>query len=272
MTRAKERGGKAAVVALAVLVLAGCATRAPDDRPAQPREVVVREGPAPRHEQDRPPPPGNVPPDIDRIRDAVPRAEPRSKYGNPDNYEVLGKRYHVLASAEGYRERGTASWYGEKFHGRRTSSGEPYDMFAMTAAHKTLPLPSYVRVTHLRNGRSVVVRVNDRGPFHDDRIIDLSYAAAVRLDMLGDGSAPVEVVALMPDRHDGDVWLVVGEAGDIVDAVALRERLRSMGVEGLHIRLRDDQRHELRVGPLANARARQEMREWLLAQGFIVRD
>jgi rare lipoprotein A len=130
--------------------------------------------------------------------DAVPRAEPRSRYGNPPFYEVFGKRYYVLSSSSDYVERGVASWYGPGFHKERTSMGEPYDMYAMTAAHKTLPLPAYVRVTNLQNGRSAVVRVNDRGPFVGNRIIDLSYTAAARLDMLHDGTAMVEVRSIDP--------------------------------------------------------------------------
>jgi rare lipoprotein A len=123
----------------------------------------------------------------------VPRFEPRSRNGNPPFYDVFGKRYYVLSSSVGYLERGVASWYGPGFHKVRTSTGEPYDMYGMTAAHKTLPLPAYVRVTNLQNGRSVVVRVNDRGPFVGNRIIDLSYTAASKLDMLRNGTAMVEV-------------------------------------------------------------------------------
>lgn len=135
-------------------------------------------------------------PDIAQIPNAVPHRLPRSPYGNPPSYSVFGKTYYVLNSAEGYVGTGIASWYGRKFQGQRTSSGEPYDMFAMTAAHKTLPLPTFVRVTNLRNGRQVVVKVNDRGPFHPGRIIDLSYAAAWKLGMLKQGSAPVRVEAI----------------------------------------------------------------------------
>jgi rare lipoprotein A len=133
------------------------------------------------------------PPSPNGIPDAVPKYEPRSKYGNPPSYEVFGKRYYVLSSSVGYVERGVASWYGPGFHKVRTSTGELYDMYAMTAAHKTLPLPAYVRVTNLQNGRSVVVRVNDRGPFVANRIIDLSYTAAAKLDMLRNGTAMVEI-------------------------------------------------------------------------------
>jgi len=137
-----------------------------------------------------------VPPDS--VPDAVPRVEPRSRYGNPPFYDVFGKRYTVLPSSAGYVERGVASWYGPGFHEERTSTREPYDMFGMTAAHKTLPLPAYVRVTNLQNGRSIVVRVNDRGPFVGNRIIDLSYTAAAKLDMLRNGTAFVEVRAIDP--------------------------------------------------------------------------
>src|SRR5262249_4824092 len=135
----------------------------------------------------------SVPPDVLNIPDAVPKAEPRGTRGNPPFYEVFGKRYAVMASSEGWVERGTASWYGPGFHAASTSLGEPSDMYGMTAAHKTLPIPCYAEVTNLRNGRRVVVRINDRGPFVGDRIIDLSYTAAAKLDMLLQGTAPVEV-------------------------------------------------------------------------------
>ncbi len=143
-------------------------------------------------------PPAETAPAPGTVPDMVPRAEPRSRTGNPPFYDVLGKRYFVLSSGVGYVERGVASWYGPGFHKVRTSTGEPYDMYAMTAAHKTLPLPAYVRVTNLQNGRSVVVRVNDRGPFVGNRIIDLSYTAASKLDMLRNGTAMVEVRTLEP--------------------------------------------------------------------------
>ena len=142
-----------------------------------------------------------APVDVSKIKDAIPKNEPRSKYGNPKNYKVLGKWYSVKKSSAGYKEKGISSWYGKKFHGHRTSSGETYNMYAMTAAHKTLPLPTYVRVTHLKNGRSVIVKVNDRGPFHQGRIIDLSYAAAKKLGVTATGTAAVEVVALNPNNY-----------------------------------------------------------------------
>ena len=141
-----------------------------------------------------------MPADVLAIPDAVPRAEPRGTRGNPPFYEVFGKRYYVMAKSEGWVERGTASWYGPGFHAASTSLGERYDMYAMTAAHKTLPIPCYAEVTNIRNGRKVVVRINDRGPFVGDRIIDLSYTAAAKLDMLQAGTAPVEVRVLTPGR------------------------------------------------------------------------
>jgi rare lipoprotein A len=134
--------------------------------------------------------------DLSRIPDAEPRNDRRSRAGNKSPYEVWGKTYRVMASNAGYRERGTASWYGKKFHGHSTSNGEVYDMYAMSGAHKALSLPAYVRVTNLGNGKAVIVRINDRGPFHGDRLIDLSYAAAYKLDMLTHGTAQVEVEAI----------------------------------------------------------------------------
>mgnify|MGYP001065668268 FL=1 len=136
--------------------------------------------------------------------DPVPRPLPRSKYGNGPVYEVFGKRYTVMPTSSGYKERGVASWYGTKFHGNLTSSREPYDMYQMTAAHKSLPLPTYVRVRNLSNGRSIIVKVNDRGPFVHNRIIDLSYAAALKLDMVTSGTSLVEVEAISFDDPPGD--------------------------------------------------------------------
>ncbi len=150
------------------------------------------------------------------VPDAVPRVEPRSRYGNPPFYEVFGRRYYVLSSSADYVERGVASWYGPGFHEILTSTRERYDMYGMTAAHKTLPLPAYVRVTNLQNGRSVVVRVNDRGPFVNNRIIDLSYTAAAKLDMLRDGTAMVEVRSIDPNLLAPEPTAPAGEPGTAV--------------------------------------------------------
>ncbi|CAK0741706.1 Endolytic peptidoglycan transglycosylase RlpA [Gammaproteobacteria bacterium] len=138
------------------------------------------------------------------LRDAIPRIEPRSKYGNPAVYDANGRRYYTLTSAQGYVERGVASWYGPGFHGKRTSSGEPYDMNAMTAAHTTLPLPTYVYVTNLENGRTAILRVNDRGPFEKNRLIDLSLSGAKKLGLDKPGTALVEVQAL--DAANPESW------------------------------------------------------------------
>ncbi len=153
-----------------------------------------------------------------KIDDAVPRVEPRSRGGNRSPYQVLGKWYKVVDDTQGYRERGYASWYGVKFHGNKTSNGETYNMYQMTAAHKHLPLPSYVRVKNLENGKEVIVRVNDRGPFHQGRIIDLSYAAATRLDILKKGTAKVEIEVIDPAA-----WLAEQKAGRASRQVAGKE-------------------------------------------------
>ena len=183
------RARSISLAAAIAVALAGCvSTRHAPPPPA-------RGGPAP--------PPVPPPPQAEIIPDAVPRYEPRSIYGNPPFYDVFGKRYYVLSSSADYVERGVASWYGPGFHKVLTSTRETYDMYGMTAAHKTLPLPCYVRVTNLQNGRSIVVRVNDRGPFVGNRIIDLSYTAAAKLDMLRNGTAMVEVRTVGPAAPPG---------------------------------------------------------------------
>lgn len=155
--------------------------------------------------------------DVSKIPNAVPKAEPFSRYGNPKTYKVFGKKYHVLTSNKGYKKKGTASWYGRKFHGRRTSSGEPYDMFAMTAAHKSLPLPTYAKVKNLSNGKEIIVKINDRGPFVDDRLIDLSYTAAKKLGVYDTGTAKVLVTVIDPKeykkyRHKKSAKIVASKA------------------------------------------------------------
>lgn len=232
-----------------------------------------------------------TPPKAEQMRDAVPKNEPRSKYGNPSNYEVFGKTYYTLASSEGYVERGVASWYGNKFHGRRTSSGEPYDMYKMTAAHKTLPLPSYAEVTNLDNGRKVVVRINDRGPFHDDRLIDLSYSAATKLGITARGTGRVEVRAINPDNYAtqadanppqqvamqdttlGNVvlFLQVGAFSTLSKAEQIKNRIQQQISERVLIKPFNGQGNPLyrvRVGPLANAEVGQRITQRLLSLGY----
>lgn len=147
------------------------------------------------------PPDGDIELDPDNIPDAVPVFEQRTSAGNKSPYTVLGETYQVMPESTGYTATGKASWYGKKFHGYKTSNGETYDMYKMSAAHRNLPIPSYVRVTNLDNGRSGIVRVNDRGPFHSDRIMDLSYAAAVKLDMIRTGTARIRIEAIEPSNN-----------------------------------------------------------------------
>ena len=155
-----------------------------------------------------------APPDVSTVPDAEPRIEAPSRAGNRSTYEVWGETYHVLPDSRGYARQGTASWYGEKFHGYATSNGEIYDMYKMSAAHRSLPLPTFARVTSLNNGRSVIVRVNDRGPFHSDREIDLSYAAAARVGILENGTGPVRVEAIDPAQ-----WLAERGRGGSVSSL-----------------------------------------------------
>jgi len=192
------------------------------------------------------------------VKDAQPRPEPRARYGNNSPYEVFGKKYYVLDSAAGYRQRGTASWYGSKFHGRRTSSGEPYDMHLATAAHKTLPLPTYAEVTNLNNGRKVIVKINDRGPFKDNRLIDLSYGAALRLGMIGTGTAPVEVRVIESSggssvvrADDAGTWLQAGAFSKRESAEDLAARLSRSELKPVSIH-DDDRLFRVWLGPYAS--------------------
>ncbi len=210
-----------------------------------------------------------LPADMESIPDAVPRQEPLSRYGNPVSYQVFGREYRILNNNQGYKERGIASWYGSKFHGRRTSSGEPYDMFAMTAAHKVLPLPTYARVSNLRNGRSIVVKINDRGPFHDNRLIDLSYSAAWKLGIASEGTGLVEVEAIDPSipepKSDPPViqaqeelpglFLQVGAFGNELNAHRLRNRLETALQTAVLIKqhnLAASPIYRVQVGPIAS--------------------
>jgi rare lipoprotein A len=198
-------------------------------------------------EQKKEPEPGDGPSTLDLkasdVTDAVPRAEPLARYGNHSPYEVFGKEYAVMQSNKGYHERGVASWYGSKFHGRRTSSGEPYDMHLATAAHKSLPLPTYAEVTNLDNGRKVIVKINDRGPFKNGRLIDMSYGAALRLDMIATGTARVDVRVI--DVYSGaegleagnkqETWLQAGAYGKREGAEQLAGRLEQAEVSPVSI-------------------------------------
>jgi rare lipoprotein A len=251
--------------ALALLALSACS--------------LTPHRPPPAH---APPPAAPAPPaGVNNIPDVVPRVEPRSAHGNPPFYDVLGQRYYVLASADGYLERGVASWYGPTFHGGNTSSGEPYDMYGMTAAHKTLPLPCYARVTNLRNGRSIVVRINDRGPFVANRLIDLSYTAATRLDMLREGTTLVEVRALSPSVPDEltrsvaqpppVLYVQAGAFADQQNAQRLLARLQAAGLERAFIALplqSGAHLYRVRLGPVESVAQFDELTARLAALGI----
>lgn len=239
-------------------------------------------------------PTGDGPPrnrvDYSHVQAPEPRTEPRAKYGNQSPYTVNGMTYHVLASSEGYQQRGRASWYGRKFHGRRTSSGETFDMHKISAAHRTLPLPTFVEVTNLNNGKRLVVRVNDRGPFHDDRIIDLSYAAAVKLGFAEQGTAAVEVRALNIYHAGNDVptdtdpnrrglgpdaleptWLQVGAFSEQKGALAVHLRLRREGFDPVTIvtkHVQDRVIHRVRLGPFHSESALKNQAKRLIDVGF----
>jgi rare lipoprotein A len=215
--------------------------------------------------------PDGPPPDISKLVEPVPKVEPRALYGNKSPYSVLGQTYTVLPSASGYVERGIASFYGNKFHGYKTSSLEEYDMYQFSAAHKTLPLPSYARVTNLDNGKSVIVRINDRGPFHDNRLIDLSFAAAVKIGVYPKGTGLVEVRAITPGEPLQDlppppppvaagaprpgIYLQVGAFADGANAERVARQLRSANfapVQVVDAQINGRSVRRVRVGPLAD--------------------
>ncbi|MFC3652300.1 septal ring lytic transglycosylase RlpA family protein [Dyella humi] len=217
--------------------------------------------------------PDGPPPDVSKLPEPVPQVEPRSLYGNKSPYSVLGRTYSVLPTARGYDERGIASFYGSKFHGYKTSSLEDYDMYKFTAASKVLPLPSYARVTNLQNGQSVVVRINDRGPFHEDRVIDLSYAAAVKIGIWPKGTGLVEVQGIDPSApppqeapppppiatatpaHPPSIYLQVGAFSDPANAERIAAQLRVANFAPVQVSdatIGGRLVHRVRVGPLSD--------------------
>lgn len=277
--------------ALAALWLAGCAST-PDTYG--------------NHGNALPPMDTNI--DLSSIPPAIPHPEPLSEYGNPISYTVFGETYYPMTEAEarGFSQTGMASWYGREFHGERTSSGETYNMYRMTAAHKTLPLPSYVRVTNLRNGEQVIVRVNDRGPFHEGRIIDLSYVAALKLGMAREGSAPVRIelvtaeevsrpgaaartVSYMPSgpahRRTASaaaaapaavvsrLYLQAGAFASHANARRMANRLRRMGINSVRItptRESGTTLYRVRAGPFSDPARRRTVGRRLTLHGIPV--
>lgn len=274
---AQRRALRPVVVAALLAVIAACTTTPPA--------------------QDQDGGPGAPPPGLSNIPDPVPRIEPRSPYGNKTPYSVLGKTYYVLPDAARYKEYGKASWYGTKFQGRPTSSGERYDMYKLTAAHRSLPIPSYVRVTNLDNKKSAIVRVNDRGPFHSERLIDLSYAGAVKLGFADAGTArvmvevvdgtdqlpdvetvvpriaaaprPVESPAGVPAEPGLEaptrIFLQAGAFTNSAGAEKLRRQLTAIVGDGVHVqRTANDRWYRVRIGPLT------ELSEATRLQGLLV--
>jgi rare lipoprotein A len=260
---------------LALLLLAACAS-SPAPQSTTPPRSASDAYQASRYgiQQDRGP---SDTFDPSQVREVVTVIPPRTTAGNRSPYTVNGRTYQIMPSEEGYRERGFASWYGEKFHGHDTSNGEVYDMFQLSAAHKSMPIPGFLRVTNLENNKSIIVRVNDRGPFHNDRIIDLSYAAAHMLDFANKGTAMVEVEAIMPtivsnsapstartiattasSTAAGGQYLQVGAFSDLRAAEQLSARLRNLTSRPVFIRSVEtagsqQTMHRVRVGPIPDS-------------------
>lgn len=264
---------KSAVIVLAasLMQLAGCGSAPATQQKSTPYYLDDR------------PPTHHV--DVSQLPDAVPKVEPITAAGNKSPYRIMGKTYHVMPSGRDYQEQGQASWYGSKFHGRKTANGETYNMYAMTAAHKTLPIPSYVKVTDLDTGNSVIVRVNDRGPFLHGRIIDLSYAAAKKLGYADRGVANVEVVAIDPRDYQNDNYveaptvdnreqaqkrgnyLQVGAFTSSLSALKLQSRVQDKTPYPVIIKVAGENEYQLfkvLIGPLVNT-AKLETLKKLLA-------
>ncbi|WP_085919274.1 septal ring lytic transglycosylase RlpA family protein [Halomonas sp. CSM-2] len=305
--------------ALILVVVSGCASHEPMSGSSQSAQNRTGASAEPSNDRDtaggRYAMSGDAyplePPDVSSVPDAVPRDEPLSRAGNRSTYEVWGKTYHVLPDADGYTKQGLASWYGEKFHGYATSNGEIYDMYKMSAAHRSLPLPTYARVTSERNGQSVIVRVNDRGPFHSDREIDLSYAAAARLGILDEGTGAVTVEAINPEQWQaqrsrntsrstpvpdtatasapvtpernrdnppsepsgGVVYLQIAALGDSQNAQKMRSELSNTISHDVRVN-QDDDIYRVQVGPVAadqESDARKALHDAGFTDVFIVR-
>ena len=254
MTRHFSPGALSALLLLAALV-AGCASTG-DGRVSDSRYTMDQDAGPDRHF------------DVSTVVEPEPRYEPPTSAGNKSPYQVWGETYRVLDSAQGYEATGTASWYGRKFHGHKTSNGETYDMYELTAAHRSLPLPTFLRVTNLENDRSTIVRVNDRGPFHGDRLIDLSYAAARVLGFQGQGTASVhiEAVATSPggrdsvadaERKSESLFVQVGAFGNLSAATQLRDQLFLVAGSRVHLveaAIQQGTVHRVWVGPFEDRR------------------
>lgn len=258
---------------LVALAVAGCSTSTVPPKP----EDSAPEPPRPGSEVSDGAPLRSI--SSRDVPDAVPRPDPILSVGNKSPYTVNGETYEVLADHSNYREQGIASWYGTKFDGQKTSNGEIFDLYAATAAHKTLPIPCYVKVTNLNNGRSVIVRVNDRGPFHSDRLIDLSYGAAVKLDYMEHGTAPVEVevvsVTGVDDRRGTPLgsyrFLQLGAFGSEASARRLSEELSgrvAVPVFVAPVESGGNLLYRVRIGPMDSNEALLALQQELEASGY----
>lgn len=294
----KRAAARVAITLLLISLCSGCfhrhATR--PGTASAPRTSAPAPAQHGRYAQARDSTPTLVP-DISKIPEPVPKDEPRSQYGNKSPYSVLGQSYRVMPTCKGYDQRGLASWYGNKFHGYTTSNFEKYDMYAYSAASKVLPIPCYVRVTNLENGRSAIVRVNDRGPFVANRIIDLSYVAAVKLGVWPKGTAMVEVRGIDPDHptqnaepigqravssasgtqpaaestHKPALYLQVGAFAGAANAQRAAEKVRAArlgSVQVITTRVNGKTVHRVRLGPLENAREADRLTPKLRALGL----
>lgn len=250
MWRVNKVMNKLVLLLLSGLILSCTVTK-------EPEELIVEQ-------IDGRPDKKRIPMDLTGVPDAIPQYEPWSPSINPVSYTVLGKDYKVLKTNKGYKQQGIASWYGTKFHEKKTATGEDYDMFAMTAAHKTLPIPSYVRVTNLDNQTSIIVKINDRGPFHDHRIIDLSYIAAIKLGIEQAGTGFVEVTAVHPGEegisrgviNSKRVYIQIGAFGEQANAAKLQQRLASeISLTASRIKKQessDSVLYRVQVGPISS--------------------
>jgi rare lipoprotein A len=244
------------LVPIALSLLSGCANNASSEKTSGRYAIAQDRGPT-LHKKKV---------DIDKIPEVVPKIEPKSKYGNPKKYKVFNKEYKVMDTHIGYKERGLASWYGEKFHGHRTSSGEIYDMYQISAAHKTLPLPTYAKVTNLKNKKSLIVKINDRGPFHANRVLDLSYAAAQKLGVLDHGTAVVEVEALHPEQG---YYLQIGAFNVKNNAKELAAKVKPLVLHNVNLESdHKKQTHYVRVGPLQTEENVLELMNKLILSGI----
>jgi rare lipoprotein A len=218
-----------------------------------------------------------------QIPDATPVAEPFSQYGNASRYSVLGKSYTVMAKAKNFKQVGMASWYGKQFHGRKTSSGEKFDMYKLTAAHKNLPIPCYARVTNTENGKSVIVKINDRGPFHGSRVMDVSWAAAAKLDMVGKGTAKIKlevvssadsyedtaIAAIIPEKAIAAVtpsqfFVQVGSFSTQDNALNLQSKLSELVALPIEVNTTESSKHKVQIGPFVDEITANKARDYVL--------